>query len=58
MKPQVAGISATAAEAQLGASALTEPTMAMSKASISTPAMITIRIEQSMALSALRRPFD
>ena len=47
------GLGATAAEVQLGASALTEPTMATSKASMSTPAMITIRIERSMNLSAL-----
>jgi hypothetical protein len=33
-------------------SALTLPTMAMSKARISTPAMITIRIELSIAFSA------
>ena len=36
----------------MGTSALTLPTMAMSKASISTPAMITIRIELSIAFSA------
>jgi hypothetical protein len=35
----------------MGTSALTLPTMAMSKASINTPAMITIRIELSIAFS-------
>jgi hypothetical protein len=39
----------------MGTSALTLPTMAMSKASISTPAMITIRIEFSIAFSAAVR---
>jgi flagellar hook-basal body complex protein FliE len=38
-------------DVQVGASALTEPMIAMSNASISTPAMITIRIERSIAFT-------
>src|SRR5262249_34479006 len=55
---QLQELNGTMAELKLEASAPTEPTMAMNRASISTPAMITIRIVWSMnARPPSGRPF-